>query len=75
MSWLAVLHPCRRRAGIWSRTAAGTDATRCTQRQEAQSSENACPSPGRRQGTSPSRGCEGGGGGGAGWTTQCKVLL
>lgn len=63
MKRLAVLHPCRRRAGIWSRTAADTDAPRCTERQEAQSSRNACPSLGGRRGTSPSRGCEEGGGG------------
>lgn len=62
----AGLHPCRRRAGTWSRTAADTDARRCTERREEQSSRNACPSPGRRQGTSPSRGWGGG---------QCKVLM
>lgn len=61
MTCSAVLRPCRRRAEIWSRTAAGTGAPRCREHREAPRSRKLCPWPEGRQGTSPSRGCEGGG--------------
>lgn len=65
-AWLClrVLHPCHRRAGTQIHTEGDTDGQRCTEHQEAPSSETASPLPGHHQGTSPSRDCEGEGGGG-----------